>query len=300
MGELRDVQRRAADLRRAGARRRGRASPPRHAGPGRRQHRQPRDRDAGRGGPTGRRADGDRSRGRHADRRRQARPTDIDSVHAGLPAEVRLTAFKAWSTPTLRGEVAYVSADASSEEQTGRTLLRPPRRGRSRGAGAAARRLALPGMPVQAIGRHRASGRCSSTSSSPSSTAARGPSASNDGLGSAIAGRCSTAWSVLTGSANPSARARSAAVPHSLRGIVRRQIRERPVSAAPLGLRARASGRRTGARQRFAVAGSGRPAGFICAAGLGLRAQVRRSKARSAALAGRDSSVPISRGSRGV
>jgi multidrug efflux pump subunit AcrA (membrane-fusion protein) len=35
----------------------------------------------------------------------QARPTDIDSLHAGLPAQVRLTAFKAWATPTLRGEV---------------------------------------------------------------------------------------------------------------------------------------------------------------------------------------------------
>ena len=49
------------------------------------------------------------------------RPTDIDSVHAGLPAEVRLTAFKAWSTPTLRGEVTYVSADVLTEENTGET-----------------------------------------------------------------------------------------------------------------------------------------------------------------------------------
>lgn len=49
------------------------------------------------------------------------RPTDIDSVHAGLPAEVRLTAFKAWSTPTLRGEVTYVSADVLTDQNTGET-----------------------------------------------------------------------------------------------------------------------------------------------------------------------------------
>jgi HlyD family secretion protein/epimerase transport system membrane fusion protein len=49
------------------------------------------------------------------------RPTDIDSVHAGLPAEVRLTAFKAWSTPTLRGTVTYVSADVLTDQNTGET-----------------------------------------------------------------------------------------------------------------------------------------------------------------------------------
>jgi membrane fusion protein, type I secretion system len=49
----------------------------------------------------------------------QARPTDIDSLHAGLPAEVRLTAFKAWATPTLRGEVTYVSADRLIDQATG-------------------------------------------------------------------------------------------------------------------------------------------------------------------------------------
>jgi HlyD family secretion protein len=49
----------------------------------------------------------------------EARPTDIDSLRAGLPADVRLTAFKAWETPTVRGEVAYVSADSLVNEQTG-------------------------------------------------------------------------------------------------------------------------------------------------------------------------------------
>jgi HlyD family type I secretion membrane fusion protein len=47
------------------------------------------------------------------------RPADIDDVRAGLPAEVRLTAFKAWATPTLEGEVAYVSADSLTDSETG-------------------------------------------------------------------------------------------------------------------------------------------------------------------------------------
>jgi HlyD family type I secretion membrane fusion protein len=47
------------------------------------------------------------------------RPSDIDDVHEGLPAEVRLTAFKAWATPTLAGEVAYVSADRLTDTETG-------------------------------------------------------------------------------------------------------------------------------------------------------------------------------------
>jgi HlyD family type I secretion membrane fusion protein len=47
------------------------------------------------------------------------RPSDIDDVREGLPAEVRLTAFKAWATPTLAGEVAYVSADRLTDTETG-------------------------------------------------------------------------------------------------------------------------------------------------------------------------------------
>jgi HlyD family type I secretion membrane fusion protein len=41
----------------------------------------------------------------------QIRPLDIDVVRPGLAAQVRLTAFKQRTTPTLDGRVAYVSAD---------------------------------------------------------------------------------------------------------------------------------------------------------------------------------------------
>ena len=46
-------------------------------------------------------------------------PTDIDSVAAGLPAQVRLTAFSLLTTPPLDGHVIRVSADAFSDERTG-------------------------------------------------------------------------------------------------------------------------------------------------------------------------------------
>ena len=46
-------------------------------------------------------------------------PTDVDSVHRGLPAQVRLTAFSQFTTPSLSGEVARVSADRLVDERTG-------------------------------------------------------------------------------------------------------------------------------------------------------------------------------------
>ena len=46
-------------------------------------------------------------------------PMDVDSVHRGLPAQVRLTAFSQFTTPALSGEVARVSADRLVDERTG-------------------------------------------------------------------------------------------------------------------------------------------------------------------------------------
>lgn len=47
-------------------------------------------------------------------------PTDIDVVHSGLPAKVILSSFKSRATPQLDGEVVRVSADALTDEKTGR------------------------------------------------------------------------------------------------------------------------------------------------------------------------------------
>lgn len=47
------------------------------------------------------------------------RPDDIDTVHVGLPAEVRLTAYKRRNTPTIAGHVIQVSADRFIDDRTG-------------------------------------------------------------------------------------------------------------------------------------------------------------------------------------
>lgn len=44
---------------------------------------------------------------------------DIESVHAGLPAQVRLVAYNQRSTPTVDGEVSWVSADRVDDDKTG-------------------------------------------------------------------------------------------------------------------------------------------------------------------------------------
>ncbi len=46
-------------------------------------------------------------------------PRDIDIVYPGMPAQVRLTAFNARTTPTVPGTVAAVSADRMSDSATG-------------------------------------------------------------------------------------------------------------------------------------------------------------------------------------
>lgn len=51
-------------------------------------------------------------------------PTDIDVVTTGDNAEVRLTAFKQRTVPTLQGHVTYVSADVEVEPKTGATYYR--------------------------------------------------------------------------------------------------------------------------------------------------------------------------------
>ena len=59
-------------------------------------------------------------------------PEDIDVVHTGLTAQVRLTAYKRRSTPTVDGRVTQVSADRFVDSQSGsayylaRVELDPP------------------------------------------------------------------------------------------------------------------------------------------------------------------------------
>jgi HlyD family secretion protein len=81
----------------------------------------------------------------------QIRPTDIDTVHPGLPAKVRLTAFKAWVTPMLDGELAYVSADSLSDSETGAPYYDARIEVDRREVGRLDQGHLYPGMPVQAM-----------------------------------------------------------------------------------------------------------------------------------------------------
>jgi HlyD family type I secretion membrane fusion protein len=47
------------------------------------------------------------------------RPEDINSVHTGSPADVRLIAFRQRITPVVEGEVSHVSADRLVDAPTG-------------------------------------------------------------------------------------------------------------------------------------------------------------------------------------
>jgi HlyD family type I secretion membrane fusion protein len=49
----------------------------------------------------------------------QVTPNDIDVVHVGLPAQVRLTAFNQRDTPLLDGKLTRVSADSFTDEHSG-------------------------------------------------------------------------------------------------------------------------------------------------------------------------------------
>lgn len=51
-------------------------------------------------------------------------PLDIDVVVSGLPAQIRLSAFKQRTTPTLQGTVRNVSADILNDKRTGQSYYK--------------------------------------------------------------------------------------------------------------------------------------------------------------------------------
>lgn len=78
-------------------------------------------------------------------------PGDIDTVHPGLEAELRLTAFKQRLAPYLRGRVEFVSADAVYDERLRADVYRAhvaiPEQELAKLGGAAL----TPGMPLEAM-----------------------------------------------------------------------------------------------------------------------------------------------------
>ena len=53
----------------------------------------------------------------------QVRPDDIDVVHPGLPAQVRLMPYKHRRVPPVQGTLTYVSADRHGRQGHGAILL---------------------------------------------------------------------------------------------------------------------------------------------------------------------------------
>lgn len=49
----------------------------------------------------------------------RVQPTDVDDLELGLEADVRFSAFKQRTTPTLKGRVIHISADVLGDEATG-------------------------------------------------------------------------------------------------------------------------------------------------------------------------------------
>ena len=77
-------------------------------------------------------------------------PTDIDVVHAGLSAEVRLLAFSFRRPPTISATVRNVSADLLTDEATGESYYTADIRLNADELAAAGAEL-YPGMPVEAM-----------------------------------------------------------------------------------------------------------------------------------------------------
>lgn len=81
----------------------------------------------------------------------QVEPQDIDNVAIGQKAEIRMLAFKQRTTPTLKGTVSYVSADALKHAQTGATFfltrIEVPEAEQKRLEG----QVLQPGMPAEAM-----------------------------------------------------------------------------------------------------------------------------------------------------
>lgn len=77
-------------------------------------------------------------------------PHDIDMVHAGLPAEARLPAFRQRLVPEIAGVVTFVASDATVDERTRQSFYRAEvRLSEEELAALPAEAHLVPGMPVE-------------------------------------------------------------------------------------------------------------------------------------------------------
>jgi membrane fusion protein, type I secretion system len=82
----------------------------------------------------------------------QVRPEDIDRVHEGLPAQVRLLPYKQRRTPMLNATVTYVSADHMVDKRTERPYYTAKLRIDEKELAALGNEVKMvPGMPSEAM-----------------------------------------------------------------------------------------------------------------------------------------------------
>jgi len=77
-------------------------------------------------------------------------PVDIDVVHAGLRAEIRLSAFRADEVPVIMGVVENISADSLIDKQTGQAYY-TARVVLAKGARLPKDKPLYPGMPAEVL-----------------------------------------------------------------------------------------------------------------------------------------------------
>jgi len=76
-------------------------------------------------------------------------PTDIDTVRTGLPAEVRLSAYRSRLTPLVDGEVIYVSADKLTDQRSGDSYFQSRVRMKKESLQELGKIELYPGMPAE-------------------------------------------------------------------------------------------------------------------------------------------------------
>jgi HlyD family secretion protein len=87
------------------------------------------------------------------------RPDDIDSVHEGLTADVRMVAYRNGKVPTFAGRLVYVSADMLTDERSGESYFLARVQLDPAGLASVPQVSLTPGMPAEvmiATGERRA------------------------------------------------------------------------------------------------------------------------------------------------
>ena len=81
----------------------------------------------------------------------RVRPEDIDRVHEGLPAQVRLMPYKQRRTPPLDATVTYVSADLLTDKRTNENYYAARLRLDEKELASLVDVKMVPGMPSEAM-----------------------------------------------------------------------------------------------------------------------------------------------------